>query len=181
MEDHQILALLWQRSERAITALVARFGKQLYQTAMNLLSSPQDAEECVNDTYMAVWNAIPPKHPEPLRPYVYRIGRNIALNRLRENTAQKRNGYQLSLDELQGCIPAPCLEDGRALGRAMDAYLDTISKDSRIIFLRRYWFGDSVKDIAKAFAMTENAVSVRLSRTRDGLKNYLIKEGYYHE
>lgn len=179
MEDGQILALLWQRAEGAITALAERFGKRLYATAMNLLCSKQDAEECVNDTYMAVWNSIPPNRPEPLSPYVYRIGRNIALNRLRANTAQKRSGYELSLDELEGCIPAPCLEDGRALGQALNAYLDTLNKDNRVIFLRRYWFGDSVKDIAKAFAMTENAVSVRLSRTRDGLKSYLIKEGYY--
>ena len=181
MEDHDILTLLWQRSERAISALAERFGKQLHLTAMNLLSSPRDAEECVNDTYMAVWNAIPPKRPEPLRPYVYRIGRNIALNRLRSNTALKRGNYELSLDELAGCIPAPCLEDGRALGQAMDAFLDTLAKENRVIFLRRYWFGDSAKDIAKAFHMTENAVSVRLSRMRDGLKAYLIKEGCYHE
>lgn len=181
MDDQDILALLWQRAESAIPALAERFGKQLYLTAVNLLHNQRDAEECVNDTYMAVWNSIPPRRPEPLRPYVYRIGRNIALNRLRSNTAQKRGGYELSLDELEGCIPAPCLEDGRALGQALDAYLDTLSKDNRIIFLRRYWFGDSVKNIAASFAMTENAVSVRLSRTRDGLKAYLIKEGYYHE
>lgn len=181
MDDHDILSLLWQRSERAIPALADHFGAHLYHTAMNLLGNPRDAEECVNDTYIAVWNSIPPKHPEPLRPYVYRIGRNIALNRLRENTTQKRSGYEISLDELVGCIPAPCLEDGRALGQAMDAYLDTLNKSNRIMFLRRYWFGDSVKDIAKTLNMTENAVSVRLSRVREGLKQHLIKEGYYHE
>lgn len=181
MEDRQILALLWQRAQSAIGALAERFGTQLYRTAMNLLGNPRDAEECVNDTYMAVWNSVPPKRPEPLAPYVYRIGRNIALNRLRSNTAQKRNSYEFSLDELEGCIPAPCLEDGRALGQAIDAYLHTLNKHNRVMFLRRYWFGDSVKDIAAAFHMTENTVSVRLSRIRNGLKAYLIKEGYYHE
>lgn len=179
MEEQQILKLLWDRAEGAVAALAERFGKRLHMTAMNLLSDPQDAEECVNDTYLAVWNAIPPKRPERLGAYVYRAGRNIALNRLRAKTTLKRNGYELSLEELAGCIPAPCLEDGQGLGQAMDAYLETISRDSRVIFLRRYWFGDSVKDIAKSFSMTENAVSVRLSRTRDGLKAYLIKEGYY--
>jgi RNA polymerase sigma-70 factor (ECF subfamily) len=179
MDDHEILTLLWQRAESAIPALAERFGSRLYRTAMNLLSSSRDAEECVNDTFMAVWNAIPPKRPEPLSPYVYRIGRNIALNRLRDCAAQKRNGYELSLDELAGCIPSPCLENSYGLGRAIDAYLDTLSKDNRVMFLRRYWFGDSVKDIATAFRMTENAVSVRLSRIRNGLKAYLIKEGYY--
>lgn len=181
MEDHQILDLLWQRSEGAVSALAQKFGKLLHRMAMNLLGSPQDAEECVNDTYLAVWNSIPPNRPEPLRPYVCRIGRNIALNRLRGNCAQKRSGYEVSLDELAGCISAPRIEDGRALGQAIDAYLDTLNKDNRVIFLRRYWFGDTVKDIAKAFGMTENAVFVRLSRIRDGLKEYLIKEGYYYE
>ena len=148
------------------------------QTA-NILADAQDAEECANDTYLGVWNSIPPNRPEPLRPYVCRIGRNIALNRLRSNTAQKRSGYELSLDELSGCISAPNQDDGLALGRAIDAWLDTLNKENRAIFLRRYWFGDSVKDIATALHMKENAVSVRLSRLRDSLKAYLIKEGYY--
>ena len=179
MEDHQILTLLWQRSESAISVLAQEFGSLLYRTALNLLDNSRDAEECVNDTYLAVWNSIPPNRPNPLRPYVCRIGRNIALNRLRSNTAQKRSGYELSLDELSGCISAPNRDDGLALGRAMDAWLDTLNKENRAIFLRRYWFGDSVKDIATAFHMKENAVSVRLSRLRDSLKAYLIKEGYY--
>ena len=179
MEDLEIIGLLWQRSEDALSALAERFGRRLYATAMNVLSDPQDAEECVSDTYISVWNAIPPLRPASLSSYVYRIGRNIALNRLRANNTQKRSGYELSLDELAGCISAPSSEDGRALGKAMDAFLDTLTKDNRAVFLRRYWFGDSIKDIAKAFHMTENAVSVRLSRTRDALKAYLIKEGYY--
>lgn len=181
MEDRQILTLLWQRAEGAIPALAQKFGNLLYRIAHNLLGSAQDAEECVNDTYLAVWNSIPPNRPEPLQPYVCRIGRNIALNRLRSAAVQKRSGYVISLEELSGCIPAPCRDDGKALGRAMDAWLDTLKIESRIIFLRRYWFGDSVKDIAAAFKMKENAVSVRLSRLRDSLKAYLIKEGYYYE
>ena len=179
MDDQQILDLLWERSERAIQALMSRFGALLNRICMNILGDPQDAQECVNDTYMAIWNAIPPKRPEPLSPFVCRTGKNIALNRLRSNTAQKRSGYEVSLDELAGCIPAPCTEDGMVLGKAMDAWLDTLNTDNRAIFLRRYWFGDSVQDIAAAFRMKENAVSVRLSRLRDSLKAYLIKEGYY--
>ena len=178
MEDRQIIALLWQRAEEALTALAQRFGKRLHQTATNLLGDSQDAEECVNDTYIAIWNAIPPRRPEPLAPYVYRTGRNIALNRLRANTAQKRSAYEVSLDELANYIPARP-DSGRELGRFLDAYLDTVSKESRVIFLRRYWFGDSVRDIAKALRMTENAVSVRLNRIRSGLKTYLSEEGYY--
>ena len=179
MEDAQIIALLWQRAENALTVLADRFGKRLHMIAMNLLYDPLDAEECVNDTYLAIWNAIPPRRPEPLSPFVYRVGRNIALNRLRANTAKKRGGYELSLEELAGCIPAPCLEDGRALGQAMDRYLATVSRENRVSFLRRYWFGDPVKDIAAAFCMSENAVSLRLHRTRDGLRDHLTKAGYY--
>ena len=181
MDDYQILELLWQRSERAIQALGQRFGARLHHMAQNLTGSQRDAEECVNDTFLAVWNAIPPKKPEPLTPYVLRIGRNIALNKLRANTTKKRGGYELSLEELAGCIRAPEPGEGKALGQALNAYLDTLNRTSRMIFLRRYWFGDSVKDIAKAFAMTENAVSVRLSRIREGLKAFLIKEGLFHE
>lgn len=179
MEDDGILSLLWQRAEAAIDALAQRFGRRLHSTAMNLLSDPQDAEECVNDTYLAVWNAIPPRRPDPLAPFVYRVGRNIALNRLRSNTTQKRGGYELSLEELSGCISAPDYWDSRELGKAMDAFLDTIAPLDRAIFLRRYWFGDPVKSIAADLELTENAVSLRLHRTRERLRTYLIKEGYH--
>ena len=183
MEDTHIIKLLFARSEGAITALARRFGKRLHQTALNILGSLRDAEETVNDTYLAIWNAIPPAKPDPLAPFVYRTGRNTALNRLRANHAHKRDGtYDLSLDELEGAIPGGALEEqveARELGRAIDAYLSTLPKDNRNIFLRRYWFGDSVRDIAKAFSLTQNNVSVRLSRMRSGLKTYLIKEGYY--
>jgi RNA polymerase sigma-70 factor (ECF subfamily) len=179
MEDHEILELLAQRSDRAIGALSERFGGLLYHIAMNLLGDTQDAEECVNDTLLAVWNSVPPNHPLPLQPYICRIGRNIALNRLRRNTTQKRAGYEISLDELAGCISAPLQEDSRLLGQAMNAWLSTLNKENRAIFLRRYWFGDSVKDIAAATGLKENAVSVRLGRLREKLKGYLYKEGYY--
>lgn len=179
MEDHQIIDLLWQRSEGALSNLAEEFGALLYRMAMNLLDNPQDAEECVNDTYLAVWHSIPPKRPVPLRPYVCRINRNIALNRLRSASTQKRGGYEVSLDELAGCISAPSGGDGAALGQAMDDWLDALNKENRVIFLRRYWFGDSVKNISATFGMKENAVSVRLNRLRSSLKAYLIKEGYY--
>lgn len=128
-------------------------------------------------------NAIPPSKPNPLGGFVYKLGRNTALNRLRANQAQKRNGtYDLSLEELAGCIPGAALEEqveARELGRVINAYLDTLPPENRNIFLRRYWFGDSVKDLSKAFSLSQNAVSVRLSRMRGGLRTHLIKEGYY--
>lgn len=182
MEDDRIIALLWQRAEEALDALAAKFGAGLLALARNILPDLRDAEEAVSDTYLALWNAIPPARPEPLPPYVYRVGRNTALNRLRRDTAQRRCGYELSLDELSACIAGPDLEariSARALGRAIDAFLGAQSQSTRIIFLRRYWFGDSVKEIAKMLGMKESAVSVRLLRTREKLKDYLTEEGYY--
>lgn len=186
MEDKKIVQMLWDRIERALEELAKKFGRRLLYTAMNILSNPQDAEEAVNDTYMALWNTIPPERPDPLAGYVHRTGRNIALNKYRHLSAQKRNSqYDVSLEELAGILPAPSFEellDARALGHSMDRFLDTISKENRILFLRRYWFGDSVKEISHSIGMSENTVSVRLSRLRAQLKTYLIeKEGYFHE
>lgn len=180
-----ILTLLLRRSEEAIGAMVHRFGARLMSTALNILGIREDAEEAVSDTYYAVWNVVPPKEPDPLDPFVYRVGRNLALKRLRRNTAQKRNGsYDVSLEELEGCIPARTLEESfsaRELGRAIDRFLDTLPRQSRTIFLRRYWFGDSVKAIAADLGLRENTVTVRLTRTRDRLRMYLQKEGFLDE
>ncbi len=185
MEDRQIIKLLFARAESAISALAEKFGKRLLATARNILGNFQDAEESVNDTYLAVWDTVPPREPEPLAGFVYKTGRNLALKKQRDQTAQKRDGrYDVSLEELAGCLAGVSLEDeidARLLGRAIDRFLDTIPRDSRVLFLRRYWFGDSVKTLAGHFAMTENAVSVRLSRVRGQLKAYLIKEGHLYE
>lgn len=182
MDDRQIIALLFQRAQSALEALAQRFGTRLYGIAMNILGSSRDAEECVNDTYLALWNAIPPECPDPLCAYAYRTGRNIALKRLRADSAQMRNSsYDVSLDELAGCIAAQELDeilDARALGRAIDRFLDTQSRESRVIFLRRYWFGDSIREIAHTLGMAEGTVSTRLSRTRAALRQYLLKEGF---
>ena len=179
--ENRILSLLWQRSDEAIAALSQHFGPRLYRTAMNILNLHQDAEEVVSDTYLALWHAIPPKKPIPLAPYVYRTGRNLALNRLRASSAEKRSGYCISLDELSGCIAGPDLWeqlDARALGREIDAFLDTVSRENRVLFLRRYWFGDSICALAREFHISENALSVRLSRIRSQLKQHLIQEGF---
>lgn len=185
MDDSKILALLFARSEDGIAALAKKFGRRLLATARNILGSLQDAEESVSDTYLAVWNAVPPRRPDPLAAFVYKCGRNLALKRYRHNTAEKRNGtYDLSLDELAGCIPAPALEEtveARELGRTIDDFLGTCSRETRILFLRRYWFGDSVRDIARQLGLTPGTVSTRLSRTRSRLRDYLIQEGYDYE
>lgn len=182
MEDRHIIKLLFARAESAIDALAKQFGPRLFAMARNILGDPRDAEESVSDTYLALWNAIPPQKPDPLSAYVYKVGRNTALKRLRANTALQRcSAYDLSLEELAGCIPDTALQDtldARELGRCIDRFLDTQSRESRIIFLRRYWFGDSIREIALALRMKEGTVSVRLNRTRNALKDYLNKEGY---
>ena len=185
MEDHKIIKLLWQRADSAIDALAKTFGKQLMSIAMNILGVRQDAEESVNDTYFAVWNTVPPKKPEPLAGYVYATGRNISLDRLKYNTAEKRdNRYDLSIDELANCIPAPALEEtveARELGLAINRFLGTLRADDRALFLRRYWFGDPVRQIARDLGMRENTASVRLGRLRMRLRRHLVEEGYGHE
>ncbi|MGN1155940.1 MAG: RNA polymerase sigma factor [Agathobacter sp.] len=184
MEDREIVKLLFARAENAISELSTRFGQQLHRIAYNILENHWDAEECTNDTYFALWNAIPPVSPDPLAPYVYRTGRNTALKRLHRDTAKKRDSrYDVSLEELNGCLPDGDVEqiiDARELGRTMDKFLGTKSRESRYIFIRRYWFGDSVGEIAKELKMQENAVSVRLNRIRTSLKDYLKKEGYHY-
>lgn len=185
MEDKKIIRLLFQRAEQALDLLARRFGPRLLHLARNILTSHQDAEECVSDTYLAIWNAIPPQEPDPLAGFVYKTGRNLALKRLRYETARKRDSrYDLSIDELGSCLSGGSLEEtlsARELGLAIDRFLDTLPRDNRIIFLRRYWFGDSVKEIAGALGYSEGAISVRLSRTRDKLRTHLIKEGYFHD
>lgn len=185
MDDKKIISLFFQRAETAISAVAEKYGQRLQQTAHNILHDHHDAEECVNDTYMALWNSIPPQHPNPLLTYASRITRNIALNRLRDSHAQcRRSQYDVSLDELADCIGNATLEeemDVRLLGQHINAFLATLNRDHRNIFLRRYWFGDSVKEIAAAYSLTENTVSVRLNRIRAKLKAYLTQEGYYEE
>ena len=182
MDDRKILFLLWNRVEGAIEAMARKYGRRLYQTARNILDIHEDAEESVNDTYLAVWNAVPPVRPDPLEGYVYRTGRNIALDRLKFLTAEKRcSRYDASLDELEACIPTCWLEetvDAIWLGRAINRYLGTLNSTNRSIFLRRYWYGDDVKTIARDLELRANTVTVRLSRMRSALRDYLEKEGY---
>ena len=183
MEDQMIIDLFWRRSEDAVAEVQSRYGGMCMSVAGNILKDPEDIRECLNDTYLALWNRIPPEKPDPLSAYICRIARNIALKRRRNDRAQKRcSEFDLSLDELAACLAGPSLDaqlDARELGRAIDAFLDTVTRENRILFLRRYWFGDSIQAIAASMGIRENSVSVRLYRTRNQLKTYLIQEGYY--
>ena len=185
MEDKNIIKLLWNRAERALELLEKRYGKRLMMIAMNIIGVYQDAEEAVSDTYLAVWNTVPPKKPDPFAAYVYRLGRNISQDRVRYLTAEKRDSrYDLSIDELAESLPGSALEDSvdaRELGRLLNQFVSMLKEDDRALFLRRYWFGDEIKVIAKDLNLRPNTASVRLNRMRAQLRELLIREGYADE
>ena len=180
MEDQEILALLFARNEQAIPALASKFGRRLQRLAGNILPTNQDAEEAVNDTYLAIWNTVPPQRPLPIAPYILRICKNISVSRLRSITAQKRSAYEIALDELAETIGQNTLEqmiEAKLLGQIIDRFLTTISKPDRVIFLRRYLHVDTIAEIAVRYGISESAVTMRLNRTRAKLAAYLAKEG----
>ena len=182
MEDSEIIALFYERSEQAIAELDRKYGAAVRKTAANILNDRQDEEECVSDTWLGVWNSIPPQDPRPLRAYVCRIARNLAVKRYHAKTAQKRSGgYELVLDELAECIPSTVsVEDdytAKELSAAISRFLDTCSYEDRFCFLRRCWYADSVADIAAMTQMDAHRISVRLCRTRQRLYHYLKEEG----
>ncbi len=182
MEDSKIIKLFFDRSEEAITELSEKYGKVCKSVAENILNNHRDSEECVNDAFLAVWNTIPPQHPEHLLSYVCRIVRNLAVKKFHANTAQKRNSiYDVALDEIKECFPSSVsVEDeieAIEVSRAIDRFLESMDKQNRILFVRRYFYSDSVEELAELFRTSKHNISVRLSRIRKNLKKYLIKEG----
>ena len=182
MDDNKIIELFFNRSEEAIVELSEKYGHICKRIAKNILKNNSDAEECVNDTYLGVWNTIPPQKPNPLLTYVCRIARNLAIKKYHYNTAKKRNSYyDAVLDELYACIPAPISTDeqiqAKELSQMLNAFLETLEETNRVMFVRRYWFSDSISDIAELVQMNPHNVTVRLARTREKLKQYLILEG----
>ncbi len=183
MDDSEIIAFFNSRSEQAIKELSAKYGAVCAKLAGNILNNRLDVEECLNDAYLGVWNTIPPNSPECLLSYVLRIVRNTAIAKYHKITAQKRNSsYDVALDELEGCIAG--LSDAEdeltanELSRLVNQFLDSLPQENRVIFIRRYWYADSVKDISKRMKLGESNVSVRLLRIRKSLQQYLMKEGY---
>ena len=186
MDDGKIIELFWSRSQEALERTREKYGALCGSLAGRLLRSAEDVEECVNDAYMALWDAIPPARPDHLGAYISRIVRNLAMTRLDYLTAEKRNREaEVSFEELSECVgggtdPAE-LYQGKALGEAMAAFLRTRDPDSRRYFLRRYYFFDSVKEVASRYGVSESKVKLKLFRTRNALKEYLIKEGFLYE
>lgn len=182
MDDTQIIALFFARSEQAVAEAMKRYGSAVWKVSTNILKDRQDAEECYSDTFHAVWNLIPPNRPKYLGAYLCRIARNISLKRYETNTAQKRNGhYDIAMEELEDTIPALATVeqeyDAKELAQYLSRFLWGLSKEDRYLFLRRYWFLDPVQEIGRHIGMSPHSVSVRLCRLRQKLQTYLVKEG----
>ena len=181
MNDRQIVELYFVRDEKAISETAVKYGRYCHYIANSILGDENYADEVVNDTYLKTWNSIPPNEPDPLKPYVGTISRNLALNRYTEMSAEKRGGSDMPFvyEELEECIPGNTvnIEENTALRDALNKFLATLPKRKRVVFVRRYWYASSISEIASDYSMTEAGVRMTLSRTRKNLKEFLEKEG----
>ena len=184
MQDEEIVALYLCRDEQAIQATAEKYGSRLRALARGILEDVHTAEECENDTYLKAWDSIPPHEPNS---YLYavlaRITRHISLNCCRDRSRLKRSAHICQLSaEMEQCIPAPddleCRMDNMALGDAINRFLGTLNEEKRNVFLRRYWYLDSIADISKRYCLSESKVKTTLFRCRNQLRHYLEKEGY---
>ncbi|MBQ7337566.1 MAG: sigma-70 family RNA polymerase sigma factor [Clostridia bacterium] len=183
MEDKQIVELYWARSETAISETEKKYGRYCHYIAYQVLYNDEDAKEVVNDTYLKAWNTIPPGRPDPLKPYVGTISRQLALDVYKEQHAQKRGGQvPLVLDELSECIPENSggadIGESVALSDALNRFIWALPGRTRNIFVRRYFYMSTVAQIAKDFSMKESNVTMHLLRTRKKLEQFLKKEGF---
>lgn len=182
MEDSRIIDLFFERSEEAINALDKKYGGLCYRLSHQILNNRLDAEECVNDAYLGMWNTIPPERPNPLRAFLCKIVRNLSLKRYHANTAAKRNStYDVAMAEVEGVLASPDTVEGeieaKELARELEQFLDRLTSENRVLFLRRYWFADTYEEIGKQMGMTQKNVSVRLARLRKQLREYLAERG----
>lgn len=183
MDDKAILDLYWARSERAIAETDSKYGAYCYSIASNILSSREDSEECVSDTYLAAWNSIPPKRPAMLSAFLGKMTRYISLNRWKQRSRLKRGGGEvpLCLDELEGCVSGRESAEDTVLRKealtALNRFLEELPELERKVFLCRYWYFDAVKDIGPRFGLTPAQAASILHRTRQKLNKHLAKEG----
>ncbi len=181
MTDQELVALYQQRSERAIVETEREYGRYFRHIALGILKNEEDVEEIVNDTYLKAWNTIPPECPNPLRAFLGRITRQLSINRLEKNLAEKRGGgqYTLILDELSACVSdRESTVDSIALRDVLNSFLRSLPIPARRVFIKRYWYLESIGDIAQEFSMSESRVKSMLMRARGKLKKQLIKEGF---
>ena len=182
MDDSRIIMLFWQRSEDAIAAVQQKYGRYCYSIAYQILSNNEDAEECVNDTYIGAWNAIPPHRPEKLSVFLGKITRNLSLKKWRVRNAAKRGGGEtvLALHELEECISSgnniEAYLNAEELAEIINAFLGGLAVTERRVFLCRYWYFDSISDISVRFGFTQSKVKMMLKRTREKLLKYLEQE-----
>ncbi len=181
MEDIQIIKLFFSRNEQAIKETDIKYGAGLFRLSMRMLNNREDAKECRSDTYLNAWNTIPPNNPSILYAYLMKICRCISCNRINWNLAKKRHASVVELTaELENCIPDERAEQAflqEEIGEVLNRFLRSLQKEKRIIFMRRYWYAQSIREIAEDFQLTEGKVKMSLSRTRTKLKEYLEKEG----
>ncbi len=178
MQENQILDLYFARDEEAIAACERQYGADCMRLSMSILHSKPDAEECVNDTWLRAWNAIPPRRPSPLRAFLLRITRNLSINRLRYNRSECRDqNLTVMLDELEACIPVP-EEHSPELAGLLSDFLRTLSEEERMLFMGRYFHALPVAEVARRLGMKANTASVKLLRIRDALRVYLGERGY---
>ena len=179
MEDHDIIALYFARDERAVRETADKYGSYCASIAMNILTSREDTEECLNDTWLRAWGSIPPTRPNVLRVFLGKITRNLALDKYKARTAEKRLGgeFAMSLDELDECIGTEDARDHVALGEIISRFLREQTREARGVFVCRYYYCDSVGDLAKRFGISEGKVKSVLHRMRLRLKRYLEGEG----
>jgi len=181
VEDHQIIELYFARDELAIEETAKRYGGVCMQVSMDILKDRMDAEECVSDTWLQTWRSIPPQRPTILKAFLCRITRNLSINRLRERKAKRRDkDMTLSLEELEGVLAIP-EEQSEGLSELFSEFLRGLEREDRLLFMGRYWHGYAVGDLAQHYGMTPNAVTKRLGRTREKLRDYLNERGYGYE
>ncbi len=184
MDDNSIIQLYWDRNDRAISVTSEKYGHYCKSIAKNILNSDEDAEECVNDTYLSAWNSMPTHWPEQLAAFLGKITRNLSFNKYKHNRAEKRGGGEITLvlDELTDCVSdtddVEQTIDRRELVKAINTFVRSLSLKKRNIFVRRYWYADSVSKIAADYGMLQASVSKTLERTRNQLKAYLTERGF---
>ncbi len=176
MEDQQIVSLLFARDETGLQQTKAKYAHLYHHILRQFLSDEEDVKECANDVLMALWNSIPPQFPQRLSAYISTIARRIGINRFKHNHSQKRGGYRKLLSELENCVDPRCSLPDLDLQRVMHTFLSSLDSQSRVLFLRRYYYLESVQELAKTFDISENYVAVRLFRARKLLRTMLEKE-----
>lgn len=184
MDDNDIIQLYWNRNNHAIRVTSEKYGHYCKSIAKNILNNEEDAEECVNDTYLNAWNSMPEHWPEQLATFLGKITRNLSFNKYKHDHAEKRGGGEITLvlEELADCVSdtdnVEQMFERQELVKAINSFVRNLSPEKRNIFVRRYWYADSVSKIAKDYGMSQGSISKKLERTRKQLKAYLTERGF---